>query len=305
MFSDDVIQEITEAGGRFGIEPAALLAVAEVESGGQAFAVIDGKREPLIRFEGHYFDRRLSPEKQVVARAAGLSSPIAGAVANPISQEGRWNLLSRAVRIDREAAYESVSWGIGQVMGAHWQKLDFASVMDFVALARRDVAGQAEIMARFIDREGLAAPLAARDWAAFARGYNGPLYARSNYDGRIADAYAEYGGAPAAGATGATSASGPRPARGELLYKGIRGATVRDLQTMLTSLGYGTAADGIFGSRTERAVRAFQRSKGLGVDGIVGPATYAKLEAAMRRAPDLLAFLRRAWIAFLARVGLA
>jgi hypothetical protein len=230
---------------------------------------------------------------------------MAGGVANPVSQEGRWNLLSRAIRIDRNAAYESVSWGLGQVMGGHWQKLGFASVLDFVSLVRRDVAGQAEVMARFIDKEGLSAALAARDWAAFARGYNGPLYARSNYDGRIADAYAEYGGAPAAGATGATSASGPEPARGELLYKGIRGGTVRDLQTMLTSLGYGAAADGIFGTRTERAVKAFQRAKGLGVDGIVGPATYAKLEAAMRRAPDLLAFLRRAWVALLVRVGLA
>jgi peptidoglycan hydrolase-like protein with peptidoglycan-binding domain len=74
---------------------------------------------------------------------------------------------------------------------------------------------------------------------------------------------------------------------------------------MLTSLGYGAAADGIFGSRTERAVKAFQRAKGLGVDGIVGPATYAKLEAAMRRAPGLVSFLRHAWTAFLARIGIA
>jgi hypothetical protein len=302
MFSNEVIQEITDAGNRVGIEPAALLAVAEVESGGVAFAIVDGKREPLIRFEGHYFDRRLSPEKQAVARAAGLSSPMAGGVANPVSQEGRWNLLSRAIRIDRAAAYESVSWGIGQVMGAHWQKLGFASVLDFVSLVRRDVAGQAEVMARFIDKEGLSAALVACDWAAFARGYNGPLYARSNYDGRIAAAYAEYGGKPAAGA-----APGGRreAARGELLDEGMRGATVRDLQTMLTSLGYGAAADGIFGSRTERAVKAFQRAKGLGVDGIVGPATYAKLEAAMGEAPGLVSFLRHAWTAFLARIGIA
>ena len=302
MFSSDVISEITKAAARLGIEPAALLAAAEVESGGVAFAIIDGKQEPLIRFEGHYFDRRLSPQKQAVARAAGLSSPIAGAVANPVSQTGRWDLLARAVRIDRQAAYESVSWGIGQVMGAHWKKLRFASIGDFVALARRDVAGQAEIMARFIDTEGLSAALAAQDWAGFARGYNGPLYARSNYDGRIATAYVEYGGKVPAGAASARKSG---PARGELLCRGMRGDAIYDLQTLLTSLGHGTAADGIFGRNTERAVKAFQRAQDLDADGIVGPATYAKLEAAMGRTPGLLAFLRRAWISLFARIGLA
>ena len=300
MFSSDVISEIGTAAKSLDIEPAALLAVAAVESGGVAFAIVDGKREPLIRFEGHYFDRRLSPEKQAVARAAGLASPIAGAVANPVSQVGRWDLLARAVRIDRAAAYESVSWGIGQVMGAHWKKLGFASVGDFVALARRDIAGQAEIMMRFIGTEGLAAALAAQDWAAFARGYNGPLYARSNYDGRIAAAYAEYGGSPSTSAM-----PRPQPARGELLYRGMRGNAVYDLQTVLTSLGYGTAADGIFGRNTERAVKAFQSGHRLAADGIVGPATYAALEAAIGETPGLLAFLRRGWIAFLARLGLA
>jgi hypothetical protein len=301
MFSSEIIPELTQAANRLGIEPAALLAVAEVESGGIAFAVIDGRREPLIRFEGHYFDRRLSPEKQAVARAAGLSSPIAGAVANPVTQEGRWSLLVRAARIDRQAAYEAVSWGIGQVMGAHWRILGFASVDDLVALARRDLAGQAEIMTRFIERQGLSAALAARDWTAFARGYNGPLYARSGYDGRIAAAYAGYGGKAAA-----NTALGHKPesARGELLCRGMRSASVYDLQAMLTSLGYGARPDGIFGPKTERAVKTFQRTHHLVADGIVGPATRAGLEAAMRATPSLLAYLRRIWISLLARLGL-
>jgi peptidoglycan hydrolase-like protein with peptidoglycan-binding domain len=85
----------------------------------------------------------------------------------------------------------------------------------------------------------------------------------------------------------------------------VHGSGVFDLQTTLTSLGYGTAADGVFGRNTERAVKAFQRARSLAADGIAGPATYAALEEALRDTPSVLALLRRSWIALLARVGLA
>ena len=37
------------------------------------------------------------------------------------------------------------------------------------------------------------------------------------------------------------------------------------------------AMDGIFGAKTLAAVRAFQRSRGLQVDGVVGPLTWGRL----------------------------
>src|SRR5690606_33761411 len=107
MFSSQSADEIAAAARSIGVEPAALLAVAEVESGGRASTLIDGKAEPLIRFEGHYFDRRLSGENRALARAAGLASPTPGAVANPPTQASRWRMLTRAAAIDRKAAYES------------------------------------------------------------------------------------------------------------------------------------------------------------------------------------------------------
>lgn len=199
MFAHDVIREISAAAGRLDIEPAALLAVAEVESGGKAYALVDGRREPLIRFEGHYFDRRLSSGKRRQARAQGLSSPTAGAIANPRSQAARWAMLSRAAAIDRKAAYESVSWGLGQVMGAHWAWLGYGDIDALVAEARSGPAGQARLMARFIEKAGLAGALRAHDWKAFARGYNGPGYRRFRYDDRIESAYRRYRDATIAG----------------------------------------------------------------------------------------------------------
>lgn len=59
---------------------------------------------------------------------------------------------------------------------------------------------------------------------------------------------------------------------------GSRGDAVRKLQELLNALGYDCGSvDGIFGSKTKAAVLAFQKANGLGVDGIVGPLTWAKL----------------------------
>jgi len=196
MFNQEIINEINSVAGFLDIEAAALLAVSEVESGGKAYARVEGRDEPLIRFEGHYFDRRLSAEKRAKARALGLSAPVAGVVANPRAQEARWRMLARAAAIDRKAAYESVSWGIGQVMGAHWAWLGYGTVDALVAEARSGVAGQVRLMARYIDKAGLAASLRTRDWTAFARGYNGSGYRGNAYHTRLAAAYERYRASP-------------------------------------------------------------------------------------------------------------
>jgi len=51
-------------------------------------------------------------------------------------------------------------------------------------------------------------------------------------------------------------------------------------QEALTKLGYGPlTADGKMGSRTRRAIEAFERAQGLAVTGTLGPATVQALQA--------------------------
>lgn len=61
--------------------------------------------------------------------------------------------------------------------------------------------------------------------------------------------------------------------------RGSKGAEVKTLQEALNKTEglYGLAADGIFGAKTETAVRDYQRRQGLSVDGICGPKTWSKL----------------------------
>ena len=60
--------------------------------------------------------------------------------------------------------------------------------------------------------------------------------------------------------------------------QGSSGQAVRTIQEKLVRWGYFDGpVDGIFGSKTEAAVRFFQEKNGLTADGIVGPATLAAL----------------------------
>jgi len=73
--------------------------------------------------------------------------------------------------------------------------------------------------------------------------------------------------------------SGPIPAT---VKKGSQDKeTVKYLQSKLNAVGASLVVDGIFGAKTEAAVIAFQRAKGLTADGIVGPKTWAASKALM------------------------
>ena len=184
----DIIEAARNVGAANGISPAVLLAISIVETNARAFAPVGDRREPLIRFEGHYFDRLLTGEPRRIARTAGLSHPRAGAVRNPSTQASRWALLARAASIDAAAAYASASWGLAQVMGSHWRALGYQSALELAAAARASAAGQLEIGARFLKLGHLHRLLERGDHAGFARRYNGPGFARNRYDEKIAAA---------------------------------------------------------------------------------------------------------------------
>ncbi|MHA6526060.1 peptidoglycan-binding domain-containing protein [Tessaracoccus sp. G1721] len=63
------------------------------------------------------------------------------------------------------------------------------------------------------------------------------------------------------------------------LFRGDQGYVVLALQELLSWRGFRTLADGDFGPQTDAVVRAFQSDRGLPVDGVVGPVTWAALLA--------------------------
>jgi len=67
------------------------------------------------------------------------------------------------------------------------------------------------------------------------------------------------------------------PALTIVTQQGDSGAKVKAVQSQLNESGYGLSVDGAFGPATDSAVRSFQGSQGLGVDGVVGDNTWNKM----------------------------
>ena len=183
---------------KLGLEPCALSAVCAVEAGGDGF-LPDGR--PKILFEPHVFwkelaKRRYNPEgllkREDVRQAHGDISDILYKKwgARPYGTvNAQWGRLKRAMDIDEEAALCSASWGAFQIMGFNYAVCGYGSVAEFVADMSAGYAGQLTALGKFLTANNLIRCLKAKDWAAFAKGYNGAGYAKNKYDVKLRQAY--------------------------------------------------------------------------------------------------------------------
>lgn len=191
-------QDLIDFAANFQLELAAIKAVNEVESSGKGFFV-DGR--PKILFEGHIFwrqlrDRGIDPSSLANASNADVlyskwtRSHYIGGSREYDRLEKAVNLLSDP-RV-REAALASASWGSYQIMGFHAIKLGYASVQAFVDQMYIHERNQLEAFGRYLSVFGCLAHLKTKDWAKFAKCYNGPSYDVNKYHIKLANAYQKY-----------------------------------------------------------------------------------------------------------------
>jgi len=73
-----------------------------------------------------------------------------------------------------------------------------------------------------------------------------------------------------------------------VLKKGSNDPAVRDLQEALKALGHDPGPiDGVFGAKTESAVKAFQEAREIPADGVVGRVTWINIDEADQSHPVL------------------
>jgi hypothetical protein len=226
-----------------------LWAVITVETSGCGFLP---DRRPKILFERHIFHRLTGGRYDAQAPDVSQSTPGGyGAVG-----AHQYDRLEVARLLDEAAALQSASWGLGQVMGENFATAGFADPAGMVAAMVAAEDHQLLAMAAFVAANGLATALCQHDWAAVARGYNGPDYAAHNYDGLLQHFYSLY-------------TSGPLP-----------DLSVRTAQIYLTYQGFAPGGiDGVSGPHTTAAVRAFQASISQAQTGVIDDALLTRLRA--------------------------
>lgn len=171
-------------------EPAALKAVQMVETGGRGGFLEPGK--PLILFEGHVFWKQLAARGIDPEAHCAANGDILYRAWTKVHYRGglaEYDRLERARSIDREAADASASWGMFQIMGFNFKACGEDSVADFVRKMCDSELQQLALSAAFIRNAGMLPALQNKDWADFARRYNGPEYAKNRYDVKLEKAY--------------------------------------------------------------------------------------------------------------------
>ena len=193
-FSAQVRDAVVQMAEREGIDPAALLAVVEVESAGNPLE--DNNRTPRFLFERHIFYRYLrdhAPDKLPIAVQQGLALPRWDRTIeykDQATSKGRRRLLGRAVKVDEEGAHYSASWGVGQVMGFHAKEIGFKSALEMVQFMEKGgLVAQIDVMVRVIKQLNLVPLINRRAWASFAKAYNGSGYKQNKYDTKLAAAF--------------------------------------------------------------------------------------------------------------------
>ena len=205
--------KIIQLAKQSGYDAAALLAFIEVETGGKGFDAATGKI--LIQFEPSWFKKIAKNE---LLRYNSLKSKLAVnekittveqtfihnwefVTGNKVSvQILEWQAFNIAFAINPNAAMQSTSIGLGQIMGFHWKRLGYTSVGAMWDDAKKGIEFQVKQLIKFISTDArLQKAIKLNDWSTVASIYNGAGYkelakriGREPYDISMAKAFDKY-----------------------------------------------------------------------------------------------------------------
>lgn len=240
---DDVVHQLG------GDEPS-LWALLTVETRGFGFLP---DRRPKILYERHIFHKR-TKGRYTVANP-DISSSLSGGYQGGTAEYGR---LARAIKLDRQVAFESASWGLGQIMGFNAVKLRYLGAEEMVTRFLDGEDAQLDGALRFIvDNPALESAFRNKKWTKVAFFYNGEAYAKNAYHIKL-ERYCD-------------------------LYtiKGTPSIEIRAAQARLTYLGFTPrGVDGLLGDGTRTAVIAFQKSRGIPLTAELDEKTMDELKLA-------------------------
>ena len=160
----ELVEIIIKVAKEFGYEDAALASFIETETGGKGFDKTTGKI--IIQFEPAWFRKK-----------APYAPSGAWSVNKVDVQSKEWIAFNDAFSKNKNAAMESTSIGLGQIMGFHYKRLGFKTVGEMWDDAKASLENQVRQICKFIQTDkNLLKAIKNKDWNTIASIYNGSGY---------------------------------------------------------------------------------------------------------------------------------
>lgn len=174
------------AADQLGVEVAAIKAVVEIEAG-KAMKGFYAPGVPVVNFDQSMY--------KIYAKKAESTAGDKNAKV-PAGLEGRalmkWKKLVDARRKNAQGADMATFWGMFQIGGFNYKRCGCKSIQEFVERMSYSELEQLELFVEFLISSDYVKYLKDKDWAKFARKYNGPGYAKRGYHTKMAKAYEKF-----------------------------------------------------------------------------------------------------------------
>ena len=168
------------------VETATIKAVVSIEAG-NSMKGFWAPGIPVINFDQAMFARmRSKAQSKTGAKGEKVPEGLTGYALR------EWTQLINARKINAQGANMGTFWGMFQIGGFNYKQCGCSSVDEFVKLMAYSELEQLELFAAFIKNGGMLADLKQKNWAAFARKYNGAGYKKRKYDTKMAAAYRKF-----------------------------------------------------------------------------------------------------------------
>ena len=168
------------------IEVAVIKAVVEIEAGKQMKGFW-APGIPVINFDPTMYAKYKS--KATIKEGAKGEKVPEGLAGYALKE---WTQLINARKTNAQGANMGTFWGMFQIGGFNYKLCGCENVDEFVRLMAYSELEQLELFAAFITNTGMVNDLRNKNWAAFARKYNGPSYAKRGYHTKMANAYKRF-----------------------------------------------------------------------------------------------------------------
>ena len=168
------------------LEVAVIKAVVSIEAGAEMKGFW-APGIPVINFDPTMYARYKS---KVKSKEGAKGETVPEGLTGYAKKE--WTQLINARKTNAQGANMGTFWGMFQIGGFNYKLCGCESVDEFVKLMAYSELEQLELFAAFITNTGMLKDLKAKNWAAFARKYNGPSYAKRGYHTKMAKAYAKF-----------------------------------------------------------------------------------------------------------------